>query len=93
MALDSLDTHRNPPEVNPLTSSPSRRSVDCTIGTRGPLDGLSVASSVHVSVLASARNGVAAVRIPESVTDLVVNESNSPAAGAGHAKTRAREVS
>ena len=67
--------------------------MDCTIDIRGPLDGLSVASSVHVSVLASARNGVAAVRIPESVTNLAVSERNSQAAGAGNAKTRDEHAS
>jgi len=44
-------------------------------------------------VLASARNGVAAVRIPESVTNLAVSEPISQAAGAGNAKTRDEHAS
>ena len=74
-------------------SSPSRRSVDCTIDIRGLLDRHSVATSVRESVLVSARNGVAVIRFAESVTNLVVIEPIGQAAGAGHAKTRDGDVS
>ena len=67
--------------------------MDCTIDTRGPLDGLSVASSVRESVSVSARSGVATIRFAESVTNLVVSEPNSQTAEASYAKTRDGEVS
>ena len=67
--------------------------MDCTIDTRGPLDGHSVANSVLVSVLVSALSGVATIRFAESVTNLVVIEPNSQTAGAGYAKTRDEHAS
>jgi hypothetical protein len=48
---------------------------------------------MHVSVLVSARRRIAAIRLPESVTDLVASEPNSQATRAGHAKTRDGNVS
>jgi len=67
--------------------------VDYTIDTHGPLDGHSIATSMHVSVLVSARRRIAAIRLPESVTDLVASEPNSQATRASHAKTRDGNVS
>jgi hypothetical protein len=48
---------------------------------------------MHVSVLVSARSGVATIRFTESVTNLAVSEPISRATQAGHAKTRDEHAS